>query len=91
MRKNQRKDRMSRNSKRLDGKAVVLVVVIAVLFATALLPAVHAGFALVSGAGAETEPSELGVLLAGVVGVLTASAAGIGVAALLRRRRRNRQ
>ena len=81
---------MSRKPKRIDGKAVVLVVVVVVLFATILLPAVNAGFALVSGAAAGTEPSGLGVVLAGVIGVLTASIAGIGAAALLRRRRRNR-
>ncbi|MET1153340.1 hypothetical protein [Arthrobacter sp.] len=82
---------MNRNPKRVDWKAVVLVVVVAALFATVLLPAVHAGLALISRAGAETEPSGFGVLLAGVIGVLTASVAGIGVSALCRRRRRNRQ
>jgi hypothetical protein len=81
---------MSRNPKRIDGKAVVLVVVVMVLFATILLPAVNAGFALVSGAGAGTEPSALGVVLAGVIGVLTAAIAGIGVAAWVRRRRQQR-
>ncbi len=81
---------MSRNPKRVDGKAVVLVVVIAALFATVLLPAVNAGFTLVSGAGDETAPGGLRVLLTAVIGVLTASFAGIGAAALLRRRRRNR-
>jgi preprotein translocase subunit SecG len=91
MGKNQRRDCMNRKPKRIDGKAVVLVVIVAVLFGTVLLPAVNAGFALVSGAGNETEPSGFGVLLTGVIGVLTASFAGIGVAALLRRRRRNRQ
>ncbi len=82
---------MSQNRKRVDGKAVVLVVVVGVLFATVLLPAVNAGFALVSGAGAQTEPDEMRVLLAGAIGALTASIAGIGVAALLRRRRRTRR
>jgi hypothetical protein len=89
--KNQRRNCMNRNPKRIDGKAVVLVVIVAVLFGTVLLPAVNAGFALVTGAGNETEPGGPGVLLAGVIGVLTASVAGIGVAALLRRHRRNRQ
>ncbi|MEV7646560.1 hypothetical protein [Arthrobacter sp. NPDC089319] len=82
---------MSRNPKRIDGKAVVLVVVVVVLFATILLPAVNAGFALISGAAAGTEPSGLGVVLAGVIGVLTAAFAGIGVAAWLRRRRRQQR
>jgi len=85
--KNQRRDWMNRKRQRIDGKAVVLVVVVAALFGSVLLPAVNAGFALVAGAGDETEPS---FLLAAVIGVLTASFAGVGVAAVFRRSRRDK-
>ena len=79
---------MNRNPKRVDGKALVLVAVVAALVASVLLPAVSAGFALVSGAWDEAEPGTNRLLLAAVLGVLTASVAGIGVAWLLRRCRR---
>lgn len=79
---------MNRNPKRVDGKAVVLVAVVAALVASVLLPAVNAGFALVSGAWDKTEPGTDRLLLATVLGVLTASVTGVCVAWLLRRRRR---
>ncbi|TJY71532.1 hypothetical protein E4J89_04620 [Arthrobacter sp. CAU 1506] len=82
---------MNRNPKRVDGKAVVLVAVVAALVASVLLPAVSAGFALVSGTWDKTEPGMVRVLLAAALGALTASVAGIGVAWLLRRRRRQRR
>ncbi|MFT4471112.1 hypothetical protein ACMX2H_14520 [Arthrobacter sulfonylureivorans] len=81
---------MNRNPKRVDGKAVVLVAVVAALVASVLLPAVNAGFALVSGTWDETEPGMVRVLLAAVLGLLTAAVAGVCVAGLLRRRRRDR-
>jgi hypothetical protein len=82
---------MNRNPKRVDGKAVVLVVVVGALVASVLLPAINAGFALVSGAWDETEPGTARLLLATVLGVLTASVAGVCVAGLLRHRRRQRR
>lgn len=82
---------MNRNPKRVDGKAVVLVAVVAALVASVLLPAVSAGFALVSGTWDTTEPGMVRVLLAVALGILTASVAGVCVAALLRRRRRDRR
>jgi hypothetical protein len=88
---NQRRNCMNRKPKRIDGKAVVLVVVVAALFGTVLLPAVNAGFALVAGAGNAPAPSASDIFLAAAIGVLTASLVGIGVAALLRRRRRQRR
>jgi ABC-type amino acid transport system permease subunit len=82
---------MNQNPKRVDGKAVVLVAVVAALVASVLLPAVNAGFALVSGTWEKTEPDMVRVLLAAALGVLTASIAGIGVAWLLWRGRRRRR